>query len=476
MSFLTRRKTFDQTMEHHGEQQLRRTLGWPHLVMLGVGAIIGTGIYTLIGIGADRAGPAVILAFVIAGLVCACAALAYAELATMMPAAGSAYTYSYVTLGEGLAWIVGWSLILEYSVVCAAVAVGWSGYLSGFLAAAGFGLPPELLAGPGGGGIINLPAILILWAVAGLLMLGTRESATVNGILVAVKITALIAFIALALPAFDADNFTPFMPYGFAAHESGGATRGVMAAAAIIFFAFYGFDAVSTAAEETKNPDRDLKIGILGSMGLCTIAYMLVGAAAVGALPFAEIAASDEPLAHVLRMLGHPLAATLIALAAIVALPTVILAFLYGQSRIFFVMARDGLLPARLGAVSRRTGTPIAVTIFTAGAVSVIAGLLPLGEIAELANAGTLLAFVAIGACLLLLRLRDPLRPRPFRAPLAWLVGSVAIVGCVYLFVSLPTVTQERFLWWNALGVVVYLFYGARASRLARMQPQPSSG
>jgi basic amino acid/polyamine antiporter, APA family len=299
MSVWNRRRSID-SISDHGHRQLRRTLGWPHLIALGVGAIVGTGIYTLIGVGADRAGPAVILAFAIAGLVCACAALAYAELATMMPAAGSAYTYSYAVIGEPVAWFVGWALILEYTVVCAAVAVGWSGYAAGFLTSAGIHLPPELLAGPHGGGIVNLPAILITVAVAGLLMLGTRKSATVNSILVAVKIAALSGFVALALPGFDAANFSPFMPFGFASHADGGEARGVMAAAAIIFFAFYGFDAVSTAAEEVKNPRRDLAIGIVGSMVACTLIYMGVAAAAVGALPFMDFAKSGEPLAHVL--------------------------------------------------------------------------------------------------------------------------------------------------------------------------------
>ena len=464
MSFLTRRKPFE--VAHAEEHRLKRSLSWPHLVGLGVGAIVGTGIYTLIGVGADRAGPAVMLAFVIAGLVCACAALAYAELATLIPASGSAYTYSYSVMGEGVAWLVGWSLILEYSVVCSAVAVGWSGYAAGFLASAGVDLPQALLAGPHAGGIVNLPAVLIVGAVAGMLLLGARESATVNAILVVVKIVALGAFIALAAPAFDPTHFQPFMPYGFAAHTEGGEVRGVMAAAAIIFFAFYGFDAVSTAAEEAKDPERDLTIGIVGSMLACTAIYMAVAAAAVGALPFMDFARSDEPLAHVLRVLGQPLAATLIAAAAVVALPTVILAFMYGQSRIFFVMARDGLLPISLGRVNAN-GTPVFVTVGTAVVVAVLAGLLPLDEIAELANAGTLVAFIAVGACLLILRRTHPHLPRVFKAPAAPLVGLGAIGGCLYLFASLPQATQVRFGIWSLVGVAVYLTYGRRKSRLA---------
>jgi len=466
VSFFTRMKPISAATIYDPSQQLKRTLSWPHLVALGVGAIVGTGIYTLIGVGADRAGPAVMLAFLIAGAVCACAALCYAELATMMPQSGSAYTYTYSAIGEGSAWIVGWSLILEYSVVCAAVAVGWSGYAVGFLISAGIHLPPELLAGPHAGGIVNLPAVLIVAAVAGMLLIGTRESATVNTFLVLFKIAALALFVFLALPAFNGANFTPFMPYGFSSHVVDGQARGVMAAASIIFFAFYGFDAVSTAAEEAKNPARDLTIGIIGSMVACTIIYILVAAAAVGGLPFVEFATSEEPLAHVLRTLGHPGAATMIAAAAVIALPTVILAFMYGQSRIFFVMARDRLLPERFGRVNK-AGTPVAVTIGTAAVVAVISGIFPLAEIAELANAGTLLAFVAVGVCVLVLRRTRPELPRIFRTPLHWLVAPLAVIGCIYLFISLPGATQWRFLIWNIIGVAVYLLYGRVKSRLA---------
>lgn len=466
MTFWNRRKSLDALAGHHPHHVLHRTLGWPHLVAMGVGAIVGTGIYTLTGIGAGLAGPGVILSFAIAGLVCACAALAYAELATLIPASGSAYTYSYAVLGEGLAWIVGWSLILEYTVVCSAVAVGWSGYMAGFLDWLGLPLPPALLAGPHGGGLINLPAVLISLAVAGLLMLGTRESAAVNFVLVLVKLAALALFIALALPAFDPDRFEPFMPYGFASVDAEGVKRGVMPAAALIFFAFYGFDAISTAAEEARDPGRDLKIGIIGSMLICTLLYMLVAAAGLGAVPFADMAASAEPLAYVLKSLDHPLAANLIAWAAILALPTVILVFMYGQSRIFFVMGRDGLLPSALARINPRTGSPTLVTGVTGVVVAVIAGMLPLKEIAELANAGTLVAFVAVGTCLLVLRRREPARPRLFRAPAAWLIGPLAIAGCLYLFVSLPTATIVRFLIWNVVGLVVYLAYSARTSHL----------
>ena len=465
-----RRKPIDQLTQHEEGRRLIPTLSWPHLVALGIGAIVGTGIYTLIGVGADKAGPAVLISFIIAGIVCACAALAYAELSTMMPAAGSAYTYSYSALGEAIAWVVGWSLILEYSLVVSTVAVGWSGYFVGFLEwlHTTFGwnvvLPQALAAGPHvEGGFLNLPAIVITFLVAGMLMAGTRESATLNAVLVVFKLIALAIFVAVALPAFDVANLQPFMPYGFPKSVTPeGVERGVMAAAAIIFFAFYGFDAISTAAEETKNPKRDLSIGIVGSMVGCTIIYLLVALAAVGAMSYTVFGKSAEPLALIMRELGHGTAALVIGIVAIIALPTVLLAFFYGQSRIFFVMSRDGLLPRPLSLVNKRTGTPVTITLFTAVLVAALAGVARLDEIAALANAGTLAAFTAVGLCLLVLRKREPNRPRTFRTPLAWLVGPVAIGGCIYLFLSLPFTTQKWFLIWNAVGLVVYLLYSRR--------------
>ncbi len=465
--FWKRRKSFDAAQSH--KSVLRPTLTWIHLIALGVGGIVGTGIYTLTGVGAGLAGPGVILSFVIAGVVCACAALAYAEMATMIPMAGSAYTYTYVALGELLAWFVGWSLILEYTVVCSAVAVGWSGYAAGVIKSAGWNVPDALLVGPHAGGIINVPAILISLAVAGLLAIGSRESATVNLVLVILKLVALAVFIALALPAFNATHFEPFMPFGFQAHEVEGVKRGVMAAAAVVFFAFYGFDAVSTAAEEAKNPARDLTIGIVGSMVICTLLYMGVSAAALGGSDYQALAASNEPLAYVLRILNHPHAAVFIGTVAVIALPTVIMAFMYGQSRVFFAMARDGMLPERLSAVHPRFGTPVTMTLVTGVIVAIIAGFLPLSQIAELANAGTLVAFIAVAICMVVMRSRAPDKPRTFRAPLAPVLAIVAVVGCAYLFWSLPTLTIQRFVAWNVIGVVVYLLWARRNSVLARV-------
>jgi basic amino acid/polyamine antiporter, APA family len=476
MAFWNRTKSFEAATSRETHSALKPTLSWVHLVGLGVGGIVGTGIYTLTGVGAGMAGPAVILSFGIAGVVCAAAALAYAEMATMMPMAGSAYTYTYVALGELLAWIVGWTLILEYTVVCSAVAVGWSGYAAGVIRSAGWPVPEALLAGPfdpgSPGGLINLPAIVISLAVAALLAIGSRESATVNLLLVTVKLVALALFIALALPAFDAQNFQPFAPFGYGSTEiADGSKRGVMAAAAIIFFAFYGFDAVSTAAEETRNPKRDLKIGIVGSMVLCTLLYMVVAAAALGGSHYEALAKSSEPLAIVLRGLNHPLAATLIATAAVIALPTVIMAFMYGQSRIFFVMARDGLLPQRLSAVHPRFGTPVLMTFITSIIVALIAAFVPLQNIASVANAGTLIAFIAVAVCMMVTRKTHPQHPRMFGETATWIIGIVAVLGCLYLFESLQTRTKISVLIWNVVGLAIYLLWARRRSLL-----EPATG
>jgi APA family basic amino acid/polyamine antiporter len=452
-SWLKRRGFEVDTTSQHC---LTRTLSWWHLVALGVGGVVGTGIYTLVGVGANLAGPAVTLSFLIAGLICVCAALSYAEVAAMIPASGSAYTYSYVALGEVFAWIVGWSLILEYSLVVSAVAVGWSGYVNGFVTGLGLQLPVSLANGPYAGGIINMAAILIIALVAGLLSAGTRESATVNAGLVVLKLAALFLFVVLAAPHFNLATFHPFMPYGFSGADPQGVPHGVMAAAAIIFFAFYGFDAISTASEEAKNPGRDIPIGIVGSLVVCTVIYMVVSAVAVGSMPFTQFANSPEPLALILRKLGSGGASVVIGAAAVIALPTVILAFLYGQSRIFFVMARDGLLPQSLAAINRRTGSPLRITWVTAFIVGILAGLVPLEQIAALANAGTLLAFMAVALCMLVLRRREPQRSRPFKAFAAWIIGPAAMLGCLYLFLSLPSKTQLFFAVWNVVGLAIY--------------------
>lgn len=472
MSFWNRRKSVDALAAVESAQRLKPTLSWWHLIAMGVGAIVGTGIYTLTGISAGLAGPAVIISFLLCGIICGCAALCYAEMATVIPAAGSAYTYSYAVLGEVLAWIVGWSLILEYTVAASAVAVGWSAHVAEFIRAAGWAFPEPLLHGVMAGGLVDLPAIAITAAVAIMLIVGTRESATINLFLVGIKIAALILFVVLASRAFDPARFHPFMPYGFMAHvDADGVKRGVLAAAALVFFAFYGFDAVSTASEETKNPGRDLKIGIIGSMAICTLIYIAVAASALGATSFLDFSKNGAPLVFILTAIGHADAAQLVASAAIVALPTVILVLMYGQSRIFFVMARDGLLPQSLSTVHKTRGTPVLMTAITGVVVAVMAATLRLDEIALLANAGTLCAFVAVAVSMMVLRVRDPHRPRAFKTPLPWIVGPICVIGCVYLFFNgLPTFTQWWFLLWNAVGLLVYFAYSMRASKLA--QPQ----
>jgi len=480
------RKTVVAREDMPEEHRLRQSLGWPHLVALGVGAIVGTGILVLIGTAAGRAGPAMMLSFAIAGAICAAAALAYAEVATMIPASGSAYTYSYVVFGELIAWMIGVALILEYTLVISTVAVGWSGYAAGFLKSVHLGLPDMLTHGPQLAGMtcngqaqaaafgINVPAIFIIWVVAGLLILGTRESAGVNAILVVIKMSALALFVIVVLPKFHLENVHPFAPYGYGSGNlhcdkaSGEMVKsGVMAAAAIIFFAFYGFDAIATAAEEAKNPGRDLAIGIVGSMLICVLIYMLVAAAAIGAVAYTDFSNSAEPLALILREIGKPWAARILGASAVIALPTVILAFFYGQSRIFFTVARDGLLPSSLARVSRR-GTPVRITIFTAIVTSVFAGLIPLASIAALANAGTLAAFVAVCAAMLVLRRREPDRERKFRTPLAPIVGTIGIFGCIYLFISLPNRTQLFFLTAQIIGIILYFIYGHGAAERAR--------
>lgn len=466
MSFLSRRKAIAPHVNEDGQHRLKATLSWPHLVALGVGAIIGTGIYTLTGVAAGLAGPAVILSFAVAGAVCACAALCYAEMASVMPQSGSAYAYSYATLGEMIAWIVGWSLILEYTLVCSAVSVGWAGYAGGLIEQAHWAIPKALLAGPDAGGLVNLPAVFISLVVTGMLMIGTKESATVNFVLVCIKLVALAGFVALTLPHFDVSHFHPFAPFGYGAHEVEGKKFGMMGAAAIIFFAFYGFDAISTAAEEAKNPGRDLTIGIVGSMVLCTLIYMVVAACALGTSPYDVFSKSPEPLAFVLRELGQPGPAAIIAGAAVLAMPTVIMVFMFGQSRVFFAMARDGLLPRWLAAVNSR-GVPARVTLLTGVISAVIGGIMPLSEIASLANAGTLAAFIATIAAVLVLRRASPMMERTFKTPWVWVVGPAGIAGCLYLFSSLAAQTIIFFMIWNVIGVAVYLLYGRARSRLA---------
>ncbi|HLJ51869.1 MAG TPA: amino acid permease, partial [Rhizomicrobium sp.] len=417
----SRTKSLDAILATAEKKSLHRSLGPFQLTMLGIGAVIGTGIFVLTAEAAQKAGPGMMLSFVIAGFVCAVAALCYSELASMVPVAGSAYTYTYAVVGEIFAWMVGWALILEYAVGASAVAVGWSGYFVGLLRSSfGMEMPTYLSVGPSQGGLINVPAVLVAAFVTGLLIVGTTESARFNAVLVTIKVAALTVFIALTLPLAKAAYFHPFIPNGWG-------TIGVVGAASSIFFAYVGFDAVSTAAEETRNPQRNVPIGLIGSLLICTVFYLLVAAGAVGAIGAqpvrglmgevlapgsAELAqrcaaivasgatqplvCSREALAHVLRTVGYVPIGNLIGLAAFLALPSVVLMMMYGQTRVFFVMARDGLLPAKLASVHPRFRTPHVVTAFTGAVVMVAAAFLPVGKLADYSNSGTLFAFAMV--------------------------------------------------------------------------------
>lgn len=496
-------KSLDAILATAEKKSLKRTLGWFQLMLFGIGCVIGTGIFVLTAAGAQKAGPGLMLAFAIAGAVCIVAALCYAEIAAMVPVAGSAYTYSYATMGEFLAWTVGWALIMEYAIAAAAVSVGWSGYFSGtFLnELLGVQLPPWLAAGPlalGGapGGLINLPALVIALLVTGLLILGTSESAKFNAVLVAIKVVALTAFVILTLTSshFDTANFNPFLPAGV--FGGWGTGVGAVGAAATIFFAYVGFDAVSTAAEETKDPQRNVPIGLVGSLLFCTVFYILVAAGAVGTIggqpimgpggvPFpagsevlarqcalpehaAALVCSNEALAHVLRQIGFSSVGNALGIAAFLALPSVILVLIFGQTRIFFVMARDGLLPEKLSTVHPKYKTPHIVTMLTGGVVALGAAFFPVGQLADISNAGTLYAFMMVAIAVMMLRKKDPLRKRAFRVPVVWVVAPLTIVGCVFLFFNLPTQAMLFLPIWGAIGIVVYFVYSRSHSHLGR--------
>lgn len=484
-------KSLDAILATAEKKSLKRSLGPLQLTLLGIGGIIGTGIFVLTAEAAQKAGPGMMLSFVIAGLVCVVAALCYAELSAMAPVAGSAYTYSYAVLGELIAWIVGWALILEYAIAASAVAVGWSGYVVGLLQNVGITIPAALASGPYAGGVVNLPAIIISLLVTGLLVIGTRESATVNAILVAIKIVALTAFIVLAGPVAKMENFHPFAPLG---------TPGVIGAAASIFFAYVGFDAVSTAAEEVRDPQKNLPIGLFASLGICTLFYLLVAGSAIGsygaqpvfsavgdwlqpgskelaarcteltALGHEPLVCSREALAHVLRQIGHPAIGNLLGLAAGLALPSVILMMIYGQTRIFFVMSRDGLLPPVLSKVHPKFGTPHIVTVVTGLGVLLAAAFLPVGKLADISNSGTLFAFFVVAAAVMMLRKTEPNRRRPFTTPLVFVIAPLAMIGCVVLFLYLPPAAKLVFPVWSAIGLLFYFAYGFRKSHVATGQ------
>lgn len=458
---ILRTKKIDELISSAEKKGLKKTLGASDMVMLGVGCIIGTGIFVLTGVAAAKyAGPGIMLSFVLSGLACAFAALAYAELASMVPVAGSAYTYSYAALGEIIAWIVGWNLILEYSVGSSAVAAGWSGYMVGLLKSAGIELPKAYTAVPADGGIVNLPAMLIAIFLSFLLVRGTKESATLNKILVFIKLAAVFIFLILAGPKVNPANWTPFMPYGFS---------GVAGGAAIIFFAYIGFDAVATAAEECRNPNRDLPIGIIGSLVVCTILYIAVAAVLTGVVPYTELN-NAEPVAYALRAIGYNLGSALVGTGAIAGITTVLLVLMYGQTRVFFAMSRDGLIPAGICKVHPKYGTPHVITMLAGVAVALIAGFTPIGIIAELTNIGTLFAFVVAAIGVFVLRRTRPDLHRPFRCPAVSIVAPLAVISCSYLMYNLPGETWMRFFIWSAIGFVVYFVYSYRNSELNKQK------
>jgi APA family basic amino acid/polyamine antiporter len=489
----SRVKSLDRILESARHNGLQGKLGAIDLILLGIGSVIGTGIFVLTSEAAQKAGPAMMISFVIAGIVCGVAALCYAELASMVPVSGSAYTYTYATVGEPLAWMVGWALVLEYAIAGSAVAVGWSGYFVGQLQQwLGITLPEALVNGPYAGGFVNLPAMFISLVVTGLLLIGTTESARVNAVLVIVKIAALLLFIVLAIPAMNSANFHPFMPTGLG---------GITGAAASIFFAYIGFDAVSTAAEETRDPQRTMPIGLIGSLLVCTVLYLLVAAGSIGfplgaqplfmpgtdhvyipgsielhercqaiaAVGKNPLVCSNETLAYILRVLGHPHVANLLGLVAMLSLPSVILMMIYGQTRIFFVMARDGLLPPALARIHPRWKTPHLVTWITGGIITVAAALLPVGKLADISNSGTLFAFVMVAIGVVILRYREPDRPRPFRTPVVLPIAGLTVIGCVGLYVSLPRDAMLVFPIWSAIGLVIYFGYSRQASLVGKV-------
>jgi APA family basic amino acid/polyamine antiporter len=469
---------------------LKRVLGAGDLVMLAIGAVIGAGIFGAIGtaaagqVGPDGvvvrlgAGPALVFSFVLLGGACALAALCYAELAAMIPQAGSAYAYSYATLGELVAWIIGWDLVLEYAVGNVAVAISWGDYFMTLMRGAGIDLPAWLTTGyrtallssnadvhglldtaPRLAGIpilVNLPAFGIVMLITWLLLRGARESTTVNNVMVIVKLLALALFVGAGLTAITPSNYTPFAPNGF---------TGIHQGAAIVFFAYIGFDAISTAGEETRNPQRNLPIGILGGLAICTVIYVVVGAVLTGMVPYQKLAVAD-PLAEALKLTGFQSVGMIVALGAAVSMSAVLLVFQYGQPRIFFAMARDGLLPQWAAKVDPKTRVPYTTTLVTGILVAIGSLIGDAAETYDLTNIGTLFAFALVSAGVLVLRIKEPARERPFRVPLAWIVAPLGIVACVFVMAGLPRQAWERFGLWLVIGMVLYGLYGYRHSRL----------
>jgi APA family basic amino acid/polyamine antiporter len=467
-SALLATKDVDTVVEENEESGLRRAVGALDLTALGLGAIIGTGIFVIIGEAIGDSGPAIVLSFVLAGLTCIFSALSYSEMASAIPVSGSAYTYSYATMGELVAWVIGWDLVLEYGLSVAAIAVGWGQYFNDLTDSVfNFTLPDAIALAPGEGGTFNVPAVFVVLAIAAVLMAGVKESARTNTIMVGIKLVILGMFIVVGISAFNGDHFHNFAPHGFS---------GISDAAAVIFFAYIGFDAVSTASGESKNPGRDLPIAIIGSLIIATVLYIIVAVVAVGALDAGSLAKSDAPLSAALRDgAGIGWAADLISFGALVAITSVVLTILYGQTRITVTMGRDGLLPAVFGKVSEKRGTPVLATAIFGVLVAALAAFVSLAELSKLVNIGTLFAFFVVNIGIIILRRTKPDMERNFRVPFVPVVPLIGAALCIYLMTKLEAQTWLRFAVWMAIGLAIYFFYGRIHSKLRQDPPTPAA-
>ena len=459
MKSLFRTKTIKSIIAEAEKKSLKKTLGAFDLLLLGIGSTIGTGIFVLTGTAAANfAGPGVALSFAIAGLVCMFAGLAYTELASMVPVSGSAYTYSYAILGEFIAWIVACGLALEYTVAASTVAAGWSGYLTKILQQGGINLPASITSTPSQGGIINLPAFCIAIFIGLLLIRGTKESVVINRILVSLKLGVIFIFMVVAIPHIKIENYAEFMPFGF---------KGVLMGSSAIFFAYLGFDAVATTAEECKNPKRDLPIGIIGSLLACTIIYIIVSLALTGISHYSTLN-NSAPMANALLDNGSNIGSALVSIGAVAGMLTVLLVMMYGQSRILFVMSRDGLIPSVFSKFHKKFETPYASCIFVTIAVALISGFTPIRNMGDMSSLGTLFAFLIVSIGVMVLRVRNPNQERTFRCPAVYLVAPLAVIGCGYLIYQLLLENYKPFLIWYAIAIIVYFAYGFRKSNLAK--------
>lgn len=445
---------------------LKKCLTAFDLALLGIGCAIGTGIFVLTGIAAaTQSGPAVVISFIIAGIASGFAALAYAELAASVGGSGSAYGYSYVAFGEFIAWVMGWILLLEYGVGAAAVANGWAGYFVHTLANFNMHLPEVITKAPMVGGLINLPAFAIIWVLTILLIIGVKESARFNNIIVVIKLTTIAIFIALASLHLNTDNWHPFMPFGWFSSLENGKNIGVLAGASLVFFAYFGFDAVSTAAEEAQNPQRDLPIGLIASLTFCTLIYIIVSGLLTGIVPYTMLNV-PSPVAFALTQVGYTWASTLVATGVLAGLITVLLVLLYGLTRILFAMSRDGLIPAIFSQVNPDRQTPTKIILMCGLVVSIVAGFIPLGELAETVNIGTLASFIMVSVGVIALRIRQPNLNRPFKNPWNPIIPVLGILSCGALMAFLPAATWMRFGLWILVGIVFYFVYSIHHSKL----------